>query len=77
VTVTLYDGSGNVLTTYQVSLTPGQLKQENRPFFNKAGRSDLDECYAKITVGSGSGVLAYASVVDNLTNDPATMLMKR
>ncbi len=46
----------------------------------------MDRGYAKITVQSGStsgpafmtaGVFAFASVVDNLTNDPTTITMQR
>jgi hypothetical protein len=31
--------------------------------------------YARLTVVSGSGVVGYASVVDNVTNDPTTVAM--
>jgi len=30
-----------------------------------------------VTVTSGSGVCAFASVVDNITNDPTTITMQR
>jgi hypothetical protein len=33
--------------------------------------------YAKLTVTSGAAVVAYASVIDNGTNDPTTIPMKR
>jgi hypothetical protein len=33
--------------------------------------------YAKITVLTGSGISAYASVIDNGTQDPTTMLLLR
>ena len=33
--------------------------------------------YAKVTVNSGTGVVAVGSVIDNLTNDPTTVLMLR
>jgi hypothetical protein len=37
----------------------------------------MDRGYAKITVQSGSGVFAFASVIDNITNDPTTVTMQR
>lgn len=73
VTVDLFDGSGTQVGSYDVELEPGQYKQENRPFFSKAGLSNLASAWAQVWVISGSGVLASASVVDNLTNDPTTM----
>ncbi|MCU0293555.1 MAG: PKD domain-containing protein, partial [Thermoanaerobaculaceae bacterium] len=37
VLVELLDGAGTKLGDYQVTLKPGEWKQENRPFFNKVG----------------------------------------
>ncbi|MFI5166959.1 MAG: PKD domain-containing protein [Thermoanaerobaculales bacterium] len=74
-TVYLYDATGHLLGSYQVSLGPGQFQQVTQPFKNKATPSQtaMAAGYAKITVNSGSGVLAYASVLDNITNDPTTI----
>ena len=77
VLVELYDGAGTKLTDYTVSLAAGQWAQETQPFKNKAGQTAMDRGYAKITVQSGSGVFGFASVVDNLTNDPTTVTMQR
>jgi hypothetical protein len=77
VTVELYDGAGTKLADYTVSLAPGQWAQETQPFRNKAGQRAMDRGYAKVTVTSGSGVVAFASVVDNITNDPTTITMQR
>ena len=77
VTVELHDGSGALLTTYTVTLAPGENRQENRPFAKKAAQSNMSRGWAKVTVNSGSGVIAYASVVDNITNDPTTVPMMR
>jgi hypothetical protein len=71
--ITLYDGSGAQVGSYAVDLAAGEWKQENRPFAAKAGQSSLVRGYAKVTVTAGSGVLAHASVVDNVTNDPTTV----
>jgi len=83
VTVTLYAGTGQQLTSYTVSLNPGQLKQEDEVFKNKAGQSNLESGWAKVVVNSGSGVVAYASVLDNTAtnnqkpSDPTTIPFKR
>ncbi len=83
VTVTLYRGSGQQLASYTVSLNPGELKQENEPFVSKAGQSNLESGWAKVVVNSGSGVVAYASVLDNTAtnnqkpSDPTTIPFKR
>ena len=68
---------GDKLTEYTVSLTAGQYKQENQPFENCGGQTNLAKGYARVTVTAGSGVICYASVVDNLTNDPTTVPMLR
>jgi Ig-like domain CHU_C associated len=77
VLVELFDGAGDKLTDYTVSLSAGQWVQETEPFKNKAGQADVARGYARITVQSGSGVFAFASVVDDLTNDPTTVVMQR
>jgi hypothetical protein len=75
--VELYDGAGTKLTEYTVVLAVGQWSQELQPFRSKAGQAAMERGYAKITVESGSGVFGFASVVDNVTNDPTTFVMQR
>lgn len=75
VTVTLFKGDGTQLATYTVNLNPGELKQENKPFFSKASQTNMPAGFAQITVTQGAGIIASASVVDNSTNDPTTMNM--
>ncbi len=77
VTVTLYNAAGAALSSYQVSLAPGESKQENQPFKNKAGQSNMAAGYARVTVNSGSGIIATASVLDAKTSDPTTIPPKR
>jgi len=60
-----------------VELAAGEWKQENRPFATKAGQTAPDHSYAMVTVTAGAGVLAHASVVDNVTNDPTTVRARR
>lgn len=77
VRVHLFDAGGTEVTSYDVSLDPGQWKQENQPFLKKAGLSDMEAGYAIVEIISGSGISGYGSVVDNTTNDPTTMPMIR
>jgi hypothetical protein len=81
VTVALFDGSnGAQVGTYQVTLQPGDWKQESQPFLKKFGRNNLEAGYARVSVTAGSGgVITVASVIDNNTNsnDPTTITMQR
>ena len=77
VTVGLYDANGTKLNEFPVSLNPGQFYQDTQPFKNRAGQTNMASGYAKLTVTSGSAVVAYASVIDNVTGDPTTIPMKR
>ena len=77
VLVDLYNGAGARLATYPVNLTAGQWAQETQPFLSKAGQTAMDRGYARVTVQTGTGVFAFASVIDNLTNDPTTVAMQR
>ena len=76
VLVQLYDGAGNALASYTVALAVGQWSQATQPFLNDAGQTAMDRGYATITVQSGAGVFAFASVIDNMTNDPTTVVMQ-
>lgn len=83
VTVTLYAGTGEQLASYAVTLNPGELKQEDQVFSTRAGQSNLENGWAKVVVNSGSGVVAYASVLDNTAtagqkpSDPTTIPFQR
>ena len=77
VNVSLYNGAGVFMSSYAVDLAAGQWIQETRPFYFKAGMTAMDRGYARVSVGSASGVVAFASVVDNLTNDPTTVTMSK
>ncbi|MFI5142418.1 MAG: BACON domain-containing protein [Thermoanaerobaculales bacterium] len=74
VTVTLFDGQGNVRWTDSRSYAPGGFYQYQQPYLLVGG---IDQGYAKVTVNAGSGVAAYASVIDVGTGDPTTINMKR
>ena len=77
VLVKLYDGEANYLADYTVPLTAGQWVQTTQPFKNDAGETAMSCGYATLTVQSGSGVFGYASVIDNITNDPTTVAMQQ
>jgi hypothetical protein len=75
--VELFDGAGGKLAEYTVALAAGQWAQEVQPFRSKAGQTEMERGYAKVTALSGAGVFAFASVVDNVTNDPTTVVGSR
>jgi hypothetical protein len=77
VEVTLYDGAGVALVTFTMTIPAGERRQEDRPFFTKAGRSDLAAAAARVKVTQGSGVVISASVVANISNDPTTFVALR
>jgi CubicO group peptidase (beta-lactamase class C family) len=77
VRIFLYDKSGNELVSRWKTLAPHAWMQLQEPFSRLAGRSDIDAGYAKVEIGSGNGVIAYASVIDNATNDGTAISMKR
>lgn len=77
VTIRLFEATGVELAALQRGIGPGARLQLQEPFDRIAGRGDLDTAYATVTVRSGAGVIAYASVIDNITNDPSTVPMKR
>ncbi len=74
VTMTIYDGSGNQVWTDSRDYGPGGFYQYQQPYL---AYGEIASGYAKVTVNSGSGVVAYASVVDANTGDPTTITMKR
>lgn len=76
VLVTLFDGAGDNLGNYTVNLAAGQWTQATQPFLNVAAQTAMDRGYASVTVQSGAGVAAFASVIDNITNDPTTVALQ-
>jgi hypothetical protein len=73
VTVTLYGSAGNQMWSNNLDYTPGQFYQYQQPYLGVGG---IDSGYAMVTVNTGSGVVAYASVIDQNTGDPTTISMK-
>lgn len=73
VNVKLFNGSGSQVGEYNVTLNPGEYKQEDRVFQTKGNQTNMAEGYAKVTCTTGAGVIAVASVLDNGTSDPTTI----
>jgi hypothetical protein len=73
----LYDSSGAELASRRRVLQPSEWLQLQEPFSRLASRTDIDAGYARIEVEAGDGVIAYASVIDNTTNDGTAISMKR
>ena len=76
VQVTAYDATGAQVWTDARSYNAGDRYQYQEPY-KAAGRTNIEKGYARVTVISGSGVFAYASVIDNGSNDPTTINMKK
>jgi CubicO group peptidase (beta-lactamase class C family) len=77
VKVDLHDAGGLLLSTTERSIAAGDRVQLQEPYDRIAGRNDITSGYAVVEVVAGSGVSAYASVIDNRTNDPTTVPMAR
>ncbi len=78
VTLTLYDASGNQVWTDPGApreFAPGAFYQFDQPY-TKTAAGGIDSGYAVVTVNSGAGVVAYASVIDQQTGDPTTINVK-
>jgi len=77
VRIFLYDASGNELVSRWRTLEPSAWMQLQEPFERLAGRTDIYSGSARVEIASGQGVIAYASVIDNATNDGTAISMKR
>ncbi len=76
VDVTLYDNAGVALTTYTLTVAPGQVQQDLTPFATRANKPDLGWGFATLKVIEGFNINASASVIDAQTNDPVTIPTK-
>jgi hypothetical protein len=77
VSVVLLDNEGVEVTAYSLTIDPGVNRQDNQPYLERGGRNDIRGGTAIVTVESGSGVLIYGSVIDQLTGDATTIPPKR
>jgi hypothetical protein len=76
VEIALFDGDSLPVATFVETIPAESTVQLNRPFWRKGGRADITSGYAVVSVLFGQHVTAYASVVDNFTDDPTTIPMK-
>ncbi len=77
VRIVLHDATGDELAVKRKQLSPGSWLQLPEPFRRLADRNDIVAGYATVAVESGGGVIAYASVIDNATNDGTAISMKK
>ena len=71
---TLYDAAGTeVYRSGALTLAPGEWHQENRPFSAHAGLHDVDGGRATVRIERGAGIQVYASLLDAVTSDGATI----
>jgi hypothetical protein len=63
--------------SYMLTVPSGRTVQDLQPFSARFGQANLGWGYATVTVTSGEGILASASVIDSRTNDATTIAMKR
>lgn len=73
VQVKLFNSVGSQLADFSVAVSVGANVQENQPFLNYGGSSNVRAATASVDVISGSGVIIYGSVVDRETGDPTTI----
>jgi len=75
VDVTLLSADGNVLGTRRYTLPPLGMTQVSRVVLALGGSANVRDARLGLSVVSlGGSIAAYASVIDNVTNDPRTLL---
>jgi hypothetical protein len=77
VRVRLLATDGTERTRYTVTVPPHGLVQDVEPFKTRAAQPNLGWGIAQVTVTSGTGIIASASVIDSRTNDATTVPMLR
>jgi CubicO group peptidase (beta-lactamase class C family) len=77
VRILLYDRSGAELASRWRTIEPGGWVQLQEAFSRLAGRTNIDAGYARIEISRGDSVIAFASVIDNVTNDGTAISMQR
>ena len=69
VTLTLVSAAGEVVGSMELGLPAGGHRQVN-DVFAATGAAALDLARCKVEVAGDGRVIAYASVVDNMSGDP-------
>lgn len=71
-------GNGSKLYEYPtITLASRESRLEVEPFRTKAGQTNMTTGFARVTVLTGDAVVALASVVDSVTQDPTAVFMKQ
>ncbi|MEN8163213.1 MAG: SUMF1/EgtB/PvdO family nonheme iron enzyme [Acidobacteriota bacterium] len=76
ISIALFDSQGEFLGSFKRTVGARRVFQDVAPFRARFARTNIDGGWAEISVISGSGVWAFASVVNNGTGDPTTIEMK-
>lgn len=77
VSIALFDAEGTSLTTYSLTIPPGQVINDTEPFVKRANKPDLGWGFATVTVLKGTNIRTMGSLVDRRTNDPTTIPPKQ
>jgi PKD repeat protein len=73
-TVTLYDSSGNTVSTANVTIPANNFQQSSlTSFFPETAGRAYNAMSMKVTISSNDVVTAFASVIDNSSQDPVYM----
>jgi len=76
VTVRLFDGDGVEVGMFQTVVPPGRALLDTESFRSRFGRNDVIAGFAEVEIVYGSGGRPFASVVDQQTGDPSTVLSR-
>ena len=72
--VSLFDRLGLDTGNFNIIVNPGTTVLDTQSFKNRFGREDIVGGFAKVEILIGSDGWAFASVVDNTTSDPTTVV---
>lgn len=75
--VTLFEGGGATVGSHPLVVPPGAVAQLVRPIAAGTGRTAVPSAFARVVATAGEGVLPFAAVIDDRTNDPMAVTMLR
>lgn len=77
VEVILADANGLEVGRFSLLVPPATTVQDDRPFRTRFGRGDVESGSARVRVVSGSGVVAWASVIDQATGSALVLRARK
>ncbi len=77
VDVFLAGADGRDVGRFTLVVPPGTVVQDNRPFRDRFGRSDVASGSARLRVVAGAGVWAWASVIDQATGNALALRARK